>query len=92
MALVLSLKQDQSFYLNDQKVTVTEVITPTCFVLELEGQPKPVTVDDSHSVEIVPEVWVAAGKPVSVGLIRVVIDAPREILILREENYQKVEG
>ncbi len=63
---------------------------PLKITLELGGKLYDVT--EKESVEIYPEVFVSMGRPPSKSeppFPRLVIDAPRSVLILREELWKK---
>lgn len=88
MALVLSLRRDESFFVDDTKIELVENTTSKSFVLRRPDGVEFPCVDDKM-VEILPDVFVGAGRQPShdqdrVFWARVVIDAPRSVKILRE--------
>jgi hypothetical protein len=94
MALILGVTRKSKFYLNDIPVQVVSTEGFKKIVLEVLG--KRYTVSDLESVEIYPEVKVSCGIPSAQhkvaeyeALPRLVIDAPKTILILREELYDR---
>lgn len=87
MALVLSLREGQDFFVEDERVVVTSVSDGVRFSLEIEKTGKTYDVDDQSAVEIFRDVMVSAGESRQMSLARVVIDAPRDVLILRGDRY-----
>jgi sRNA-binding carbon storage regulator CsrA len=100
MALVLVMKEGDKVYIGDTPVQIVEVKNPMKFKVEVQ---KPsisqrYMVDDRRGVEILPKVVVSAGlndrtyhnagkghSPDEV--VKLVINAPREIQIDREALY-----
>jgi len=87
VALVLSLKHGEHFWVAHAKVTVGEIVDAKLFWLEVEGGQKHRVTDD-RATEIMDDVFVSSGDMFNLGLLRVVIDAPRSIEILRDERYR----
>ena len=82
MALILSLRRDEDFYVDDAQVFVNEIHSDQHFVLETPDGTHWEIVQDRMS-EILPNVFVSSGISKNSEVARVVLDAPREILILR---------
>lgn len=88
MALVLTLGVGKDFYVEGARVTVVDVISPTCFSLQLEsGEMFHVTADEWK--EILPGVLVqsALEKSRAAHTARVAIEAPG-LRILRGESFR----
>jgi hypothetical protein len=86
VALVLTLRKKEAFYANDAKVMVRDILSADhCIVETSEGKTFDVTED--KSVEIMPEVFVSIGVRGQLDMARIAIEAPRSILILREDKY-----
>jgi hypothetical protein len=88
MALVLSLKPKEDFYVGDQRFIVTKLYNRTSFTLVHEGG-KQYEITEYEATEVLPDVWVSSGDVYDLGTVRVVIEAPREILILRGEKVRE---
>lgn len=89
MALVLSLKEGQDFYVGDERFVVQAVIDETNFKLMRAADGKSFHVTDSRAAEIIDDVFVSAGDRPAAILARVSIEAPPEKLILRGEKYRE---
>ena len=93
MALILSLKEGQDFYVGDERFLLEEILGENEFVIsgqsDSNGKPcKKWTITDAHSREIMPDVFVAAGEMYQSNVASVVVDAPRNILILRGDLHR----
>lgn len=82
MALILSLRTGEDFYVDEHRVRVREVHSNRHFVLETQDDTHWEIVQDRMS-EILPQVFVSSGLSKNLDVARVVVDAPREIQILR---------
>ncbi len=86
MALVLSLKVGQDFYVGDERILVLDIFTPTSFALIHERSGRVVRVSDARASEVLPNVFVSAGEKPEAMIARVAIDAPRSMLIIRGDK------
>ena len=72
---------------------MTELFDDTSFVLTRCGEPpdrdRKFSITEKQSVEVADDVFVAAGDLYQQGIIRAVIDAPRNVLILRGDKYRE---
>ena len=90
MALILSLRQGEDFFLDEERVRVQRIYSNRHFVLETADGTHHEIVQD-RMAESVTDVFVSSGdrgggkrnNEASVGSARLVIDAPREFTILR---------
>ena len=89
MALVLSLREGQDFYLDDAQALVTRVDGLMRFQLMLASSGQSFVITDAESVEVMPDVFVSAGDRPQRGIARVAIDAPREIRITRGDRWRE---
>ena len=89
MALVLSLREGQDFYLDDQRVLVTRVDGLMNFELTVARTGKKFAITDAEAAEVLPNVFVSAGDRPQRGLARVAIDAPREVRITRGDKWRE---
>ena len=88
MALVLTLKTGQDFYVADTQVFVGRVVHERHFYLEVPSSKSSYEVTDQEAVEMreVPDVFFSAGDRSAPNLVRVAIDAPQEIAIMRGDK------
>jgi sRNA-binding carbon storage regulator CsrA len=88
MALVLSLKVNEDFYVADEQFRVLRIVDDCHFKLLEERTGRVLDITDEHGTEVVPDVFVSAGDRPQTGMARVAIEAPQDILILRGEKYR----
>lgn len=92
MPLVLSVRQGDDFYVNDQQFLVKRIYDETSFELLKASDPnethQPIKITEKQAVEVMPDVFISAGDLFQRGIVRAVIDAPRDILILRGDKYR----
>lgn len=96
MALVLSLREGQDFFVEDERFIVTKIMSGARFVLQKYQESKlgrtlvknrvNFDITDQCSSEISDGVFVSAGSGAQFGTVRVAIEAPRELLILRGDK------
>ena len=88
MALVISMREGQSFYLNDLRVTVDRIHTPNRVTLEISGMIlKKMTIGPNHRTELIPEVYASIGTDSLIDTVKIALEAPRNVTILRESLY-----
>lgn len=88
MPLVLSLKEGDDFWVNDRQIVVTNIEDGTRFWVQVSGEDRKREITDAKAHEVVPDVFVSAGGFFKYGMVRVVIEAPRAIEILRGDRYR----
>lgn len=86
MALVLSLKIAEAFMVDGRKVVVDDVHSGQQLMLELPDG-KLVQITDVEGTEIFPNVFVSAAGFYKWGQVRIAIEAPRSIEIMREDRW-----
>lgn len=86
MALILTMRKGECFYVEDSRVEVTSVEGDDHFVLR-DDKGREYDITDDKMTEIMPNVLVSVGSRGTEGTARVAIEAPRTIMILREQNY-----
>lgn len=89
MPLVLSLKEGDDFWVGDRQLTVDQIESGSKFSLRLDGSDRPKEITDAKAREVLPDVFVSAGGFYKYGMIRVVIEAPRSIEILRGDRHRQ---
>ena len=88
MALVLGMQEGRSFFLNDVKVEVEKIQTPTRTSLIVHGAfLKKVTITPKNRTELIPGVYASIGTDSTVEQVKVALEAPRNIKILRDNLY-----
>lgn len=88
MALILTMKEGQSFYVDDDRIEVKKIVDDLRFVVGMcDG--REIDVIDSKSVEVLPDVFLSAGNKAMLGTVRVVISAPADRLILKDSLYEQ---
>lgn len=87
MPLVLSLKEGDDFWVNDRQIVVTNIENGTRFWVQVSGEERKREITDAKAHEVCPDVFVSAGGFFKYGMVRVVIEAPRAIEILRGDRY-----
>lgn len=93
MALVLAIGLDEDFYVKDTRVSLDSITHELKFKLKVHGSAMDnvYEITDKHALEILPNVRVSAGTNADLvkGYVKVVIDAPKTIKILREDLYNE---
>lgn len=94
MALVLEIQKGRGFYLNDLKVTVEEIYSPSKFtvLVHKSGMSTIMEVNNKQQTELMPEVFAQAGRDQTSGygdLCKIAIEAPHSIRILRDTLYDQ---
>ena len=90
MALVLGMQEGRSFYLNHIRVQVEKISTPTRATLLIYGPViKKVTIGPNHRTEIEPGIYAQIGTDSTIEQVKVALEAPRSIKILRDNLYER---
>lgn len=90
MALILGIQEGRSFYLEDIRVEVERIHTPTRATLVIHG---PIiekkTIGPNHRTELIPGVYASIGTDSTIEQVKVALEAPRSIKILRDILYEQ---
>lgn len=90
MALVLGMQEGRSFYLNNTRVVLEKISTPTRAVLVIHGAIiKKVTIGPNHRTELEPGIYAQIGTGSTVDHLKIALEAPRNIKILRDNLYER---
>jgi len=89
MALVFQLTEGEDFYINHDQVVVRNIVSPIEFVLLRTRDGAVIRVREGKAVEIFEGVFVSVGARGQADAVRVSIEAPRTVLLLRGENYRR---
>lgn len=89
MALVLTLSKGQDFYVGQERFVVTGVYGEQQFGLCRDSTGQMFEVTETRATEIMEDVFVSAGeRRPSAGSVRIAIEAPPTMLVLRGERYR----
>jgi len=89
MALILAAQEGESIFVGDTKVVVEQIITPTRFKVRVEGGMDAIyEIGIKHRTEILPDVYLSAGDTGNIDFVKLVLEAPRNRVILRERLYR----
>ncbi len=90
MALVLGMQEGRSFFLNNTEVTVVRIHTPTRATLEIDGSViKRVTIGPNIRTALMPEVYASIGTDSTIEQVKIALEAPRNVKILRDNLYKE---
>lgn len=88
MALVLNIKIDDDFYVNDAQFILQSISSPSACVLKRIEDGELFNVSDSHSTQIYPETRVFVGLDSQNTFVRLGFEAPKAVKILTGSNYK----
>jgi hypothetical protein len=88
MPLVLSLKQDDDFFVGSKQFRVVGVRSQNEFIVRDEQSGATFDIGDKRATEIMPDVFVSAGEKQAQQLVRATIAAPAELLVLRGDKFR----
>lgn len=91
MALVLKLKVGDAVMIGRERFHVSKIYDRTSFTF-VNDDARSFRITENEAVEVMPDVFVSAGDLYESGIVRVVIDAPRDVLIVREKTRHDHEG
>ena len=102
MALILEMEEGRSFYLQDVRVEVDRIFTPTRASLTVHGAIlSKKTIGPKHRTELLPNIYAQIGMTETqqnnvtdetpIGSVKVALEAPRNIKILRDNLYAEIE-
>lgn len=87
MALVLSLKEGEDVFVDDDRVLLRAVASTDRF--EVVSRLGTFSVSDQKMVEVLPDVFMSAGNRTHQGTVRLSIEAPPSKVILRGARYRE---
>jgi hypothetical protein len=88
MPLVLSLRKGDDFYVGSSHFVLCDVLSDTQLEIESATTGKKFTITHTRQTEIMPDVMVSAGGRQRAVVARVVIDAPRDLLVVRGDKWR----
>lgn len=92
MALVLGMQEDRSFFLNDVEVKVEKIHSPTRATLTVDGYLiTKKTIGPNHRTELIPGVYASIGTDSTIEQVKIALEAPRNIKILRDNLYHETQ-
>ena len=96
MALILSMRRGDDFFVGEERFIIDKVETKTKFFVRhicnkwigrvRIPSSRMYEITDAHAVEVVPDVFISAGLNNTGGMIRVAIEAPYHVLILHGDK------
>lgn len=89
MALVLSLGEAEDFFVANERFVIEQINDDASFLLIREEGGASFEISARAAIEILPDVMASSGGFLSSGVIRIALDAPRRICILRGELYRR---
>lgn len=93
MALILSVRPEESVYVDDRKITLLKILTPVKYSVLVEGPLDTIyEITANMRTEILPDVYLSAGIDASMTQAKLAFDAPRDRVILRQRLYEKQNG
>ncbi len=88
MALVLGMLEGRSFYLADTRVEVEKIHSPTRVTLVVHGSfLQKMTIGPNHRTELMSGIFASIGTDSTIDQVKVALEAPRSIKILRDNLY-----
>ena len=92
MSLVISLHVNDDFWIGSQRYRVAEIEDANRFWVQRAGESNVTAITDDQSVEIEPDVFLSSGGFFKFGMIRLVVEAPRVIEVLRGDRWRERYG
>lgn len=92
MPLVLSLRENEDFFVDDQRFEVTKIHHPMRFDVQDCAGGETFEVGSDKNTEITGDVFVSAGHHPQSSTVRVVIDAPGDVVLLRGDKKRAMES
>lgn len=87
MPLVMTVRPGDEFYVGDQPFAVTRIDAPRRVYVQKKGDDTVFELTDTRATEVLPGITMAVGLRTQPAMARITIEAPRNVLILRAENY-----
>lgn len=93
MALILSVRTDESVYVGDRKITLLKILTPVKYRVLVEGPMDTIyEITAKERTEVLPDVYLSAGIDANMTQAKFAFDAPRDRVILRQRLYEQQRG
>lgn len=97
MPLSLGVRQGDDVYVGDDRLEVREIMGPRLFKVFVEKTGAVVEVNEDTEIQVMPDVWLSASNRISpenqrAHQVRLVIDAPKSVSILRRDKYMELKG
>ena len=86
MALVLGMEEGQTIWIDDIPITLQEIVTPMRYRFKVvkENMNTIFEINEHEKIEILPEVFLQAGRSKKDYIMRLAITAPKQRLIERQ--------
>jgi hypothetical protein len=82
------MKLGEDFYVRDTRFVLVHVEDENRFTVRNDETGEQITITDQEAVEIAPGTTASSGGYFMQGQIRIALDAPRSVLILRGDRYR----
>ena len=94
MPLAIGVREGEDFYVGNDKFLLEEIVSETNFKLVhcTPAMNYQFRVTDQQMTEVMPNVKVGVGLKGTMNMVRVLIDAPKNLKILRGELYREEHG
>lgn len=94
MPLAFGLSVGDDFFLDHTRVTLESIGTPTRFKIKVHGESmdQVFEINDQRAIEIMPSVRASAGHKGTGHMVKIAIEAPRNIEINRGKIYRQRYG
>lgn len=92
MSLVISLKDGEDVFFGEDRLIVDGVFSANSYTLKNPKTGKAHHITDKEAVEVLPNVTISAGDgQQQFGVVRLTIDAPRDVIVLRGSRKRQQE-
>jgi len=94
MALVLAVSENESVYVGDHKITLQKIYTPVRYRVLVEDPYRDMVYEITarERTEILPDVFLSAGIDANYTQAKLLFEAPRSRVILRQSLYERQHG
>lgn len=92
MPLVLSLRETEDFFVGDKRFEVLTIHHPMKFDVRDCDTGEVYDVNSKQGTEICQDVYVSAGNHPQSSTVRLAIDAPAEVILLRGEKKRALDS
>lgn len=90
MPLVLTVAEGDDVFVKGHPIVIDEVVTPTH--MRIRSGKQVFDVVDTRATEVIPDVLFSVGEPHKNGALRLMIEAPPSVPLIRGYKYREGEG
>lgn len=88
MALVLSLRKGEDFYVGNEQFVIDTIHSDVFFRVKHLESGRAYEISDTQATEIMDGVFVSSGEKPQAQMARVAIEAPANLMVLRGDKYR----